>query len=223
MVCNLSRTTIDDRAKRDERIVLLGASQFCFQSNGWRSTMQSVWQDLYRTKTRRLHLTSHLHAAIWNKQCALRVIALSPSLSLSPLTPAHRTTLLLYYERGGFDVVPCVPISTLLWQQRRTQACDWLSPADAQAAHWLAAAVWACCSFAMAATGDGALAVWVCLLEERREHNRRRLRFIFICSLRIYAAAERDTAGNYAYFHCSIIVSKHIRPDPTLTGEILPL
>lgn len=33
-------------------------------------------------------------------------LSLNPSLSLSP--SAHRTTLLLYYERDGFDVVLCV-------------------------------------------------------------------------------------------------------------------
>lgn len=96
---------------------------------------------------------------------------LSGSLLPLSLTPAPRTTILLYYERGGFDVVLRVPISTLLWQQRRTQACDWLSLADGKAAHWLAVAVWACCSFALAATGDSALTVWVCLLEERRGEN----------------------------------------------------
>lgn len=166
--------------------------------------MQSVWQDLSRTETRRLHLTSHSHV-IWNKQCTLRVTAISLSL-----IPAHRHTFLLYYERGEFDVVLRVPISTLLWQQRHTQACDWLSPADGKAAHRLAAAAWACCSFALAATGDSALTGRVCLLQERREHNRRHLHFIFNCSLWIYVMAEHNTADNYADVHCSIIVSLNI-------------
>lgn len=155
-------------AKREKCIVLLRAFPFRFQLKAWRSTMQSVWQDLSRTETRRLRLTSHPHAAIWNKRRALRVISLSLSLtqsislSLTLGTQNHSPAIL--WEGRIWCSALCVPISPLLWQQRCTQACDWLSPADGKAAHWLAAAVWVRCSFALAATWESALTVWVCLL-----------------------------------------------------------
>lgn len=112
MLCNLSHRTIDDRAKREKCIVLLRALQFCSQLNARRSTMQSVWSDLSKTETRRLHLTSHPCYNMKQAMCSQG----HRSLSL-PVSLAHRTTLLIYCKRGGFDVGLCVPISTLLWQE----------------------------------------------------------------------------------------------------------
>lgn len=207
MLCNLSHRTIDDRAKREKCIVLLRALQFCSQLNARRSTMQSVWSDLSKTETRRLHLTSHPCYNMKQAMCSQG----HRSLSL-PVSLAHRTTLLIYYKRGGFDVGLCVPISTLLWQEgARRPVIGCLQQAGRLRSDWLLLlCVCARRSFALAATGDSALTVRVCLLQERTEHNRRRLRFIFICSLWIYVMVEHNTAGNYADIHCSIIVSVNV-------------
>lgn len=221
MFGNLCHRTVNERTKRKRGIVLLKAMQFCFQTNAWRSTMQSVWQDLSRTETRRLHLTSHPHAAIWNKQCALRVIAFSLPLPLSltlllththvhrhTRSEAHTTTLLLYYEKGGFNAVLCVcpyrhcsdnrgasrPVIGCLLQTVRL-CTDWLLLCE-RAVHsrWQPqGTVRSQCESAFWRRGENTTGGC--------------LDFIFICWLQIYVMAEHNTADNYSDLHCSIIVS----------------